>query len=152
MDLILWRHAEAEDGVPDLARQLTPKGEKQAKRVAQWLLPRLPEDTRVIASPAKRALQTAAALGLDFVTMPALAPGAPPASVLEAAGWPEQGGSVLAVGHQPTFGQLVAGLVGGRDAEWSIKKGGLWWLRLHRRGGADEVVVRAVIAPDLVRP
>jgi phosphohistidine phosphatase len=150
MDLILWRHAEAVDGAPDMARKLTPKGEKQAKRVAQWLLPRLPENTRVIVSPAKRALQTAAALGLDFVTMPALAPGAPPESVLEAAGWPRHGGGVLAVGHQPTFGQVAAGLVGGRAAEWSIKKGGLWWLRLRRRGGVDEVVVRAVIAPDLV--
>mgnify|MGYP003693557069 CR=1 FL=1 len=26
MDLILWRHAEAEDGSPDLARELTAKG------------------------------------------------------------------------------------------------------------------------------
>jgi phosphohistidine phosphatase len=152
MDLILWRHAEAEDGVPDMARKLTPKGEKQAKRMAQWLLPRLPEGTRIIASPAKRALQTAAALGLDFVTVAAIAPGASPTAVLEAAGWPKQGGSVLAVGHQPTLGQVVAGLVGGVDAEWTIKKAGLWWLHLRHRGSARQVVVRAVIAPDLVEP
>ena len=33
MDLILWRHAEAEDaraGQDDLERALTPKGERQA--------------------------------------------------------------------------------------------------------------------------
>ena len=41
MDLILWRHAEAEEGDNDLARELTPKGEKQAARVAEWLLQRL---------------------------------------------------------------------------------------------------------------
>jgi phosphohistidine phosphatase len=42
MDLILWRHAEAEDGLPDLERRLTPRGQKHAARIAQWLLQRLP--------------------------------------------------------------------------------------------------------------
>ena len=49
MDLILWRHAEAEDwaeGDPqesrDLARSLTPRGEKQAARMANWLDRQLP--------------------------------------------------------------------------------------------------------------
>ena len=48
MDLILWRHAEAEDwteGCDDLQRSLTGRGEKQAKRMAAWLdrqLPRAP--------------------------------------------------------------------------------------------------------------
>ena len=37
MDLILWRHAEAEPGAPDHGRRLTPKGEKQAARMAAWL-------------------------------------------------------------------------------------------------------------------
>ena len=40
MDLILWRHAEAEeadDGRPDLERKLTARGERQATRVALWL-------------------------------------------------------------------------------------------------------------------
>ena len=40
MDLILWRHAEAqdpEDGMDDLARALTRRGEKQAARMAAWL-------------------------------------------------------------------------------------------------------------------
>ena len=46
MDLILWRHAEAEEGGPDLERRLTPKGRKQAKRVAAWLLQRLPKKTK----------------------------------------------------------------------------------------------------------
>ena len=33
MDLILWRHAEAEPGEPDLGRRLTAKGLKQAERM-----------------------------------------------------------------------------------------------------------------------
>jgi len=38
MDLILWRHAEAQDardGQVDLERALTTKGERQAERMAQ---------------------------------------------------------------------------------------------------------------------
>ena len=42
MELILWRHADAEDGAPDLERRLTPKGRKEAERVAAWLLAHLP--------------------------------------------------------------------------------------------------------------
>ena len=61
MELILWRHAEAEDGAPDSARKLTGKGEKQAAKIAQWLKPRLPRDCRVITSPTQRTVQTAAA-------------------------------------------------------------------------------------------
>ena len=64
MDLILWRHAEAEDGVPDGARALTKKGLKQAAAIAAWLKPRLPDATRILVSPATRAQQTAAALGI----------------------------------------------------------------------------------------
>ena len=37
MDLILWRHCEAEPGEPDLGRRLTSKGLKQGERMAQWL-------------------------------------------------------------------------------------------------------------------
>ena len=32
MELILWRHAEAEEGYPDLERALTEKGHEQAKK------------------------------------------------------------------------------------------------------------------------
>ncbi|HEY7757791.1 MAG TPA: histidine phosphatase family protein, partial [Burkholderiales bacterium] len=74
MDLILWRHADAEDGSPDLARALTPKGHKQAAQMARWLREHLPEDTRVIVSPARRAQETAQALTSDFETTEAVAP------------------------------------------------------------------------------
>lgn len=33
MDLVLWRHCEAEPGEPDLGRRLTSKGQKQAERM-----------------------------------------------------------------------------------------------------------------------
>jgi phosphohistidine phosphatase len=147
MELILWRHADAEDRVPDEARALTAKGEKQAKRVASWLRKRLPGDARVLASPAKRAQQTARALTAEYETCRDVGTGAGPKAVLEAAGWPHGKGTVVIVGHQPTLGQAVALALSGKAAQWTLKKGALWWLESR---GDDEVVTRAVIAPDMV--
>lgn len=150
MDLILWRHAEAEDSGPDRERSLTPKGMKQAKRMAQWLAPRLPEKTIVLASPAKRAQQTAQALTAKFAQIEEIGPGAAVAAVLAAAGWPDAEGAVVVVGHQPTLGQVAAYLLAGREEEWGIKKGGLWWLGTRGRSPGQQVMLRAVISPDLL--
>jgi phosphohistidine phosphatase len=148
MDLILWRHAEAVDGAPDLARKLTAKGAKQAAQTAGWLRARLPENTRVIVSPAQRALQTANALTDSYEIVRDLAPGASPASVLAAAGWPEQGGAILIVGHQPTLGLVASMLIAGEPMPWSIKKGAIWWLSHRVRAEQTQVTLRAVISPD----
>jgi phosphohistidine phosphatase len=150
MDLILWRHAEAEEAANDLARELTPKGHKQAARVAQWLLQRLPARFGLISSPAARAQQTAQALGIPVKTAKDLAPGAAVSAILRAAGWPNYRGTVVMVGHQPDFGRAAAFLVAGSQGSLSIKKSGLWWLSNRVRGEAAQVVVRAVVSPDLL--
>ena len=62
MDLILWRHADAEPGEPDDQRRLTAKGKKQARRAAEWLHGNLPNSARILVSPAVRAQQTASYL------------------------------------------------------------------------------------------
>jgi phosphohistidine phosphatase len=145
MDLILWRHADAEEGAPDLARRLTPKGRKQAARIAQWLREQMPPRFDVISSPAVRAKETAEALGVAFETSPLLAPGAPVASVLRAAGWPDREGTVILVGHQPDLGLTASFLISGEERDWHIEKGGLWWL-----GGDKHIFVKAVVSPDLL--
>lgn len=150
MDLILWRHADAAEGGRDLDRKLTAKGHKQAARVAEWLAARLPSRTTVLSSPARRARETADALGLRYKIAERLAPGAAPPEVLEAAGWPSHKGAVIVVGHQPDLGRVAAVLLAGAEAEWSVKKGGLWWLSNREREGEAQVVVRAVLAPDLL--
>lgn len=149
MDLILWRHAEAEDGAPDAKRKLTPRGRKQAKQIARWLKKRLPADARILASPAVRAMQTAQALELPFEEAPRLGTGASASSLLGAAGWPHAGGTVVVVGHQPTLGRAAALLMTGDAADWSVRKGALWWFSCRIRDGNAETVLRAVIAPDL---
>ena len=150
MDLVLWRHAEAEEGSNDLERELTPKGQKQAARVAQWLLHRLPGRFALISSPAARAHQTAQALGIPVKTGKNLAPGAAVSDILKAAGWPDYKGTVVMVGHQPDFGRAAAYLVSGSQEGVSIKKGGLWWLSNRVRGEQAQVVVRAVVSPELL--
>jgi phosphohistidine phosphatase len=73
MELILWRHAEAEEGdagLPDGKRRLTARGEKQAKKVALWLQRNLPRKRTVLVSPAERTQQTAHALELPYEIEP----------------------------------------------------------------------------------
>jgi phosphohistidine phosphatase len=150
MDLILWRHAEAEDGAPDAKRKLTPRGRKQAKQIARWLNQRLPEDARILVSPALRAVQTAEALELPCEEVAKLGTGASASSLLGAVGWPQAGGTVVVVGHQPTLGRVAALLLTGDAGDWSVRKGALWWFTYRIRNGNAETVLRAVIAPDLV--
>lgn len=148
MELILWRHAEADDGMPDIGRELTDKGRKQAARMADWLNPRLPQDIRILVSPAARTLQTAQALGRGFKRVQALAPGASAAEVLATAGWPDSAYPVLIVGHQPTLGQVAMQLLTGQAGDLTVKKGGIWWFQGRERAGELQVVLRAVAAPD----
>ncbi len=146
MELILWRHAEAEDGPPDLERRLTPKGEKQAEKIAGFLRSRLPKGARVLVSPALRTQQTACALTKHFETVQDLGPGATAQTVLKATGWPDGKGSVLVVGHQPYLGEIAAALLADLDQSFGIKKGAVWWLERRDR----QTSLRLVIAPDLV--
>jgi phosphohistidine phosphatase len=150
MDLILWRHAEAEEGGPDLARALTGKGRKQAAHVAEWLLQRLPAKFTLLASPAKRAQQTAEALEVKIKTVERLAPGATVGDILAAAGWPDHKGAVVVVGHQPDLGNAVAQLLSAGSGDWSLKKGALCWITSRERDDQKQVVLRAAISPDLL--
>ena len=145
MDLILWRHADAESGGPDSARKLTQRGRDQAGRVSIWLKPRLSVGCEVLVSSAARAQQTALALGLPFVTMPAVGIDASAADVLAAAGWPNRPGAVVIVGHQPTLGRVAAMLLSGSEADWEFGKGALWWF-VHASG---KIALRAAVDPDL---
>ena len=153
MDLILWRHAEAHlvrEGQSDLQRPLTAKGERQAQRMAQWLNQRLAETTRILVSPALRTQQTAETLGRPCKTVAALAPQATADELLAAVRWPTSSEPVLVIGHQPTLGQVAARLLAGAEQPWSIRKGGVWWLRTREREAGVQVVLQAVQGPDLL--
>ena len=150
MDLSLWRHAAAVDGLPDMNRKLTAKGNRQAAELAHWLKSRLPASARVLVSPALRTRQTAAALTEDFEVVESLAPGGSVVDVLSAAQWPEHNGAALVVGHQPTLGMVASLLIAGEAMPWSIRKGSVWWLSHRVRGEQPQVVLRAVISPEML--
>ena len=157
MDLILWRHAEAEDSAVDAAqtpldmeRALTPRGEKQALRMAAWLDRQLPEGVRIWVSPARRCEQTALALGRKYKLRDELAPDSSPAQLLELAQWPHQKYPVLVIGHQPVLGQTIALLLGLKESECAVKKGALWWLRNRERDGSSQTVIVTVQSPEVL--
>lgn len=150
MELILWRHAEAEAGAPDAERRLTPKGVKQAKRMAAWLRERLPDGAVVLTSPARRAQETARALREDAATRDALGTSAGAAALLKAAGWPKGRGTVVVVGHQPTLGEAAALALAGRAEAWRLKKGGIIWLVAGQADAGGRAALRAALSPDLL--
>ena len=155
MDLILWRHAEAEEGgakLPDAKRRLTARGEKQARQMADWLRQRLPKRTALIVSPAERTQQTAHALGMTYETDPQVGIGADAVHLLAAAGWPDGGehGAVVIVGHQPALGRLAALLLAGEEADWTFKKGAVWWFSNRTRDGETQTVLRSVIGAEML--
>ncbi|MGC1173839.1 SixA phosphatase family protein [Polaromonas sp.] len=156
MDLILWRHAEAEElpadvhDVSDLERSLTSRGEKQAARMAGWLDRQLPERARVLVSPARRCEQTALALGRKYKVRAELGPDAPPSQLLELVQWPVNKLPILVIGHQPTLGQTIAQLLGLQETDCPVKKGALWWLRTREREGGLQTVVVTVQSPEVL--
>lgn len=157
MDLILWRHAEAEDwllgdeqtGV-DLDRSLTQRGEKQALRMAAWLDRQLPEGARILVSPARRCEQTALALGRKYKIKQELAPDTTAAQLLELVQWPIHKYPVLVIGHQPVLGQTISQLLGLKESECAVKKGALWWLRNREREGQNQTVIVTVQSPEVL--
>jgi phosphohistidine phosphatase len=151
MDLLLWRHAEAWDaeaGQDDLDRELTPRGAKQAQRVARWLDRQLSDNTRIWVSPARRAVQTAEALDRRYKLAPELGPAATVEALLQRVQWPQARQAALVVGHQPVLGQTLAQLLQIESGHCVIRKGGLWWLRARVREGQWSTVVMAVQAAD----
>ena len=153
MDLILWRHAEAQelgDGQDDLKRDLTSRGEKQAARMAHWLDRQLPDGARILVSPSRRTEQTAQALERKYKIRPELAPDATVAQLLELVQWPDAKHPVVVVGHQPTLGQTIAHLLGLPLSVVSVKRGAIWWLRSRERETGAQTVVVTVQSPEVM--
>ena len=150
MDLLLWRHAEAVEGEPDLTRELTERGQRQAQKVAGWLGKNKPKRLKVLCSPAVRTRQTASAFTDEFEIITALGIEASVADLIAASGWPHSSGACMIVGHQPTLGRLIHLLLTGEEQDLSVKKGSLWWLTSRTRDEENQTVLRTVISPDFL--
>lgn len=150
MQLILWRHADAEDPGPegDSARRLTKKGRKQAERMAEWLRPRIGGEWRILVSPAKRALETVKPLDRSFEVSEAVGTAAGPRSLLRAADWPDGERPVIVVGHQPTLGEVAAQLLRSTEDGVPFRKGAVWWF--ESREGAGAATLKVVMDPEML--
>ena len=138
MDLLLWRHAEAVDGIPDAGRELTQRGLKQANRMAEWLHANRPKRLRVLVSPTLRTRQTAAAFAENFEIVPALGTDASVAGILAATGWPDGAGD-------PSLRMGAASVLAVRDGYGGVPVAGR---RRPQRGAAPGA--RAAALPPSV--
>jgi phosphohistidine phosphatase len=149
-NLILWRHAEAEEtsiSGDDAERALTKRGRKDAASMAQWLQQHLPENCEILSSPARRCLQTAEALQhvsgrkthYAVSITPFLATDGSLATMVEKLINADSSQTIVVVGHQPQLGQFIAKILGMQDSSCVVKKGAVWWLRQRQVYSGDNV-------------
>ncbi|MCE5230741.1 phosphohistidine phosphatase SixA [bacterium] len=134
--IYMLRHEEA---VPrnarglDRDRALTPEGEKKIAASARGMARLGITPDRIWTSPYVRAVQTARAAAADLgmadkiEEKKELSPGADPGEIADLiAKQIGEEGSVMIVGHNPDFEQLIAWLISPRgDANIDFKKGAL---------------------------
>jgi len=139
-NIILWRHADAEvisSSGADIDRALTKRGRKDAQRMASWLNDCLPEGTIILCSPAKRCLETLAALNdvnvsankYKIQVVELLGLDALPERILQSISNTDTEQTYLLVGHQPNIGFVIAELIGMQEKSCVVKKGSVWWIR-----------------------
>lgn len=134
---MIWflRHGDSEDTEPDFDRKLTEKGRRQSRDAGAALAALGVEIEVCLSSPKVRARETAelacAPLGIEVTVEEALSGGRFDALDL-AAGLD----SVLLVGHDPSFSDAIAEIVGGNV---DMKKGGL--------AGVEDGDLRVLLRP-----
>jgi phosphohistidine phosphatase len=139
MDLFILRHGKAgksSGGPDDTARALTRKGEKEVKRIAQWMKTQEFSFDIIATSPLQRALGTAtviaSVLGQEdtLTTWDELAPGGDPDTVCYKAAQEGNDARVLVIGHEPGLSRLISRIISGNpDCSIIMAKGGLAKIR-----------------------
>jgi phosphohistidine phosphatase len=117
LELLIVRHAiaferNAKRWPDDAGRPLSPRGTARGGKAAAGLKVIAPRPARVLASPLRRALETAAILTEragwpTALECPELLPGAPPEALLRLLRrMPDR--CIALVGHEPGLGRLIA--------------------------------------------
>ncbi len=140
--LWLLRHGEAvpHESKPDFDRELTPRGERQSAAAGEALARLGVEFAACYTSPLVRAAGTAAlackALNVSPEARDALGKGFDLDAARELLAEHDDGERILAVGHNPSFEQVVYDLTGARV---DFKKGGVAAVKIG--GGPAELIV-----------
>src|SRR3954452_61241 len=141
----LLRHGEAvpHDSKPDGERELTPRGRRQSEAAGVALAALNVEFAACYTSPKLRACETAglacASLNIEPEEAKSLGDDFSRDDALELLLPHDAGARVLAVGHEPSFSQVVHDLTGGRG---DFKKGGVAAIRVERGAGDLLVLLR----------
>lgn len=137
MELYFLRHADADTiAETDDARPISEKGVGQARKVARFCEAREMEKLRVLASPVRRAHETAEIvarhIGAKLQVAPWLKCGMRPQAALEHLHEYAEEAAVMLVGHEPDFSALVAHLLGMPSGERiEIRKASLTRLTVY---------------------
>lgn len=163
VDLLLLRHGIAEERggvVPDAARALTARGRERTAAVLRALVARGMAADRLLASPLRRARETAElAVAAGFAPALELAeslvPGGDTLEALPAwlgsvaaAGHPRP--RLLLVGHEPDLSDLAAQLIGAPPGALALRKAGLAVLRLSPEAAPGQARLRLLLSPRLL--
>src|SRR5215213_3955126 len=156
MPVQLWllRHGEAvpHASKPDAERELTGRGERQAIAAGEALARLGVEFAACYTSPKIRARDTARlacrALNVEPEETDLLGEGFDRHAAMELLLPHEDDARVLAVGHEPSFSQVVWDLSGARV---DFKKGGIAALQMERSSGELIVLLRPRELESLAR-
>jgi phosphohistidine phosphatase len=130
MRLYLVRHGKAEQGGDDWERPLAPRGRRDVSRLAAWLREAGCRVDRVVHSGRARARETAEILSAAIGPkgkVEELRQGLQPEDATDVLAWAAGGwdDDVMAVGHEPFMGRMVAQLLcGNPDAPLAAMKTG----------------------------
>ncbi|MBP6115020.1 MAG: histidine phosphatase family protein [Neisseriaceae bacterium] len=153
MEIILWRHAQADDAAVDEARRLTEVGHAQAQQMAAWLSQRLGSDYQVWCSEARRSQETAAHLHPRPLPMRSLNPDAGYQDILNLIQRQPLDAALVLVGHQPWLGHLCHCLLNRTatsTALYPASKGAIWWFSIDAMEPQPHSRLKAMLSPDLV--
>lgn len=140
-ELIIVRHALAQGGLgDDFSRPLTGQGLADAARAGQWLAGSGLQPSRLVSSPARRAIETAqalaTALGGAAIKSDARIYEASTTTLLAVLSANIDASPLLLVGHNPGLENLLAALLGERNLPiHGMTPGTCVWLQLPE--GAD---------------
>jgi phosphohistidine phosphatase len=140
MRIYLFRHATAElrrENLSDRERRLTPEGHKELQAAAKALTKLKVAPDSILASPYRRAWDTALAVGQMLrppgkpAELAALAPGSNPVRLWTELRKHHAARSVMLVGHEPLLTEFAAFLLGSPSLTIHLKKCGMIRVDVH---------------------